>query len=237
MFISAVFLGLSVLVVAYLLLYHREALFGSTRSSKAVGKRNKTENVKTILEIEDIRNSIVALTGNRYRMIVKVGSVDYALLSEGEQNALEEALRQTVLSFNYPVQFYVTTERIDTTNVLEQVQRFTSNPMLPENLRNYGTNMIQYLAEMMKDRGTYIRRNYIVIDCTAKTKEEAESELLRRANFLINSLNAAKIAASLLSTEEIMDVIHRALNKGSVATSKGILESGGFELYVTSSQA
>lgn len=236
MFISAVFLGLSGLVVAYILLYHREAVFGYAGRKSGTTKRKGPENVKTILEIEDVRNSIITLYGNRYRLLIKVGSIDYALLSEDEQNALEEALRQTVLTFNYPVQFYVTTERVDTTNVLEQIQRCTANPMLPESAKTYGANMVQFLSDMMKDRGTYIRRNYIVIDCVAKTREEAETELLRRANFIINSLNAAKIQAALMSSDETIDVLHRAMNKGSVATSRAIQESGGFELYVTSTQ-
>lgn len=236
MILTFVFLGLSVAVFIYMFTFQREALLGGMGSRAGAKKRNrgKRQNTKTIFEIKDISGQIIELEGNRHRLILQLGNVDYDLLSEEEQQVIENILMQASLSISFPIQFFVTTERVDTTKVMESViQNTIIDETKPELMRIYAKNTVSFLNDLMKDRGVYVRRNYAVIECDGLTREKAEKELYRRAQTLMNNLSAAKITVNVVTSDGIIDILHRTLNKGSLVNTYSIQENGGFELYVT----
>ena len=61
--------------------------------------------------------------GNRYSNIIRLGNIDYNMLSVSEQDSIENILIQTSLSIDYPVQFFSTTEYIDTSKIQEGDQK------------------------------------------------------------------------------------------------------------------
>ena len=78
-------------------------------------KENRSnKNIADILEIK-IKDNVINL-GNRYSSILRLGNIDYNMLSDSEQESIENVLMQTALAIDYPIQFFSTTEYIDTTN-------------------------------------------------------------------------------------------------------------------------
>ena len=120
MIIMFIFLGLTVVLVVCTAIYlnkkKNQSGFIPQNDKKADENQGKKVDKKKLENIFNfkIKNNMICI-GNRYSNIVRLGNIDYNILSVSEQDSIENILIQTALSIDYPVQFFSTTEYIDTT--------------------------------------------------------------------------------------------------------------------------
>lgn len=235
--VGVVFVILAVLVgvLTPLMMKMAERRASGERTYKAAGTKTrggkKKFDLKEIWDIEDIKNDVVVLTGGRYRALVRMGSVDYHLMSEPEQHSVESALMSLSLALGFPVQTLVTTEMVDAKQLIAEIYGNAGGDA-PAELKKYAAHMAQYLESIMQDRAVYSRRSYaVVFNDTAEPAARARSELMRRAGVLAESLSRAGVTAELLKTGEIVDLLHGMLNRGRTARPSELVAAGGMELY------
>ena len=161
---------------------------------------------------------------------MRIGSIDYHLLSEKEQNVLEINLIEIAKTIKYPLQFFSTTEFVDTTEIINEIKK---NIDSKENKRiiNYGNEIIKHLSNMMENRNLYIRKNYVVISCIGSF-EKSKMELQNIYDTLRFNLMNSKIGLELLEDYEIVELLHREFNKNTTTKIEDLVEKGGLELYV-----
>lgn len=200
------------------------------------GKKQKSE-IKDIWGIEDIRNGMIKLKSGYYRMIAGLGSIDYYLLSDKEQNVIEDLLMQSCLSFQFPVQFLSTTEIVDTHKIIDEMKfAFNNNELLAKNtkLKEYADNLSNYLEAITEKKEMCIRKSYAIICSDYHTDDnKAYQELVQRMTIFQNTMMRAKINTYVLTTGEIIDLLHRELNRESPIKPSQIIKAGGLELYST----
>ena len=190
-------------------------------------KKNKSnKNIADILEIK-IKDNLINL-GNRYSSVLKLGNIDYNMLSDSEQESIENVLMQTALAIDYPIQFFSTTEYIDTTNVIKQIKE---NKVSGKKTTEYREYLINYLQNLMENKNISIIKNYAIISCDG-FYENATDEIVRRCNSFKSNLLRAKITTELLDESELYNLVYRELNKNSKAKVE-IFKEGGKNLYVT----
>lgn len=192
--------------------------------------RNKTrKNLSDIFRIK-IKNSIICLD-NRYSSILRLGNIDYNMLSEQEQNTIETILIQTALSIDYPIQFFSTTEFIDTSKVINNIKQ-----NIPKNnhIKEYQNQLIDYLQNLMENRKISVIKNYAIISYDG-TYENAIDELNRKTLLFKNSIIRANINCELLNDDELYNLIYRELNKNSNIKIDN-LKKGVNNLYVGTKQ-
>ena len=225
MIIGIIFLFFSFAVILITVIYLKRKDRLKRNIYKIKGKRN----LKTLWEIEDIRDNII-VSGNKNTIIMKIGNVDYHLLSEKEQNKLELNLVEIAKTIKYPLQFFSTTEFIDTTNIINEIKNSISNKD-NKKLVEYGKEIIKYLSKMMDNHNLYIRKNYVIVSFIGNF-EKAKQELNTiYENLRFNLLNS-KIGLELLEDIDIVELLHRELNKNTTTKLTKIIEKGGLELYV-----
>ena len=225
MVIGIVFLFLSFAVIIVTAIYLKRKNRLERNIYKIKGKRS----LKTLWEIDDIRDNII-VSGNKNTIIMKIGNVDYHLLSEKEQNILELNLIEIAKTIKYPVQFFSTTEFIDTTNIINEIKSNISNRD-NKKIVEYGEEIIKYLSKMMDNHNLYIRKNYVIVSFIGnfeKAKQELNSIY---ENLRFNLLNS-KIGLEILEDIEIVELLHRELNKNTTTKLRKMIERGGLELYV-----
>lgn len=204
---------------------------GRRRSAKGAPKpKKKSVTLKDIWDIEDVREGVITLTGGRYRAVLRVSSVNYHLLSQGEQHAVEGALMQMAMSFSFPVQFLVTTEMADARHCISGIRGRL--PEMNEKMRQYAADLAGCLEAVTRDRSVYVRRAYAVVGYdTSEGFGSARGELMRRAGTVMEGLARARVAAELLDTEGIIDLLHRVFNRGRTVKPSELVASGGLSLY------
>ena len=233
MIIMIIFLVLSVLFVIGTVIYikrkdkrNTSIPFHDDKTKEKKDKRKKDKKkLSNILQIK-IKDNIICL-GNRYSIVASLGSIDYNMLSFNEQESVEDVLIQTALSIDSAIQFFSTTEYIDTSNVIKKIK---SNRFDNELIKEYQQNLVQYLYNLMESNKVSIIKNYVVISYDGLYKN-AINELDRKYLLLKNNLLRAKITCNILSQNELYNLIYRELNKNSTLKIDNFLQ-GGEKLYV-----
>lgn len=240
MLIMLIFLGLSILFIIYTGLYLQNKKNKSSISieQNAESKLNETDNedsqetkkeLSHILKVK-IKDNIICL-GNRYSNVIKLGNIDYNMLSNTEQDSVENVLIQTALAIDYPVQFFSTTEYIDTSKVISLMRENQSNNLKVQKYKEY---LIEYLENLMENRTISVVKNYAIISYDG-TYETALEELARKTNSFKGNMLRAKIVCETLDEDELYNLVYRELNKNS-ALNINNLKEGGKLLYVGKKQ-
>ena len=232
MIIMFIFLGLTVVFVICTAIYlnKKKSQNGFTKNTSGdQGKKVDKKKLENIFNFK-IKDNIICI-GNRYSNIVRLGNIDYNMLSVSEQDSIENILIQTALSIDYPVQFFSTTEYIDTTKVISLMKK---NKNTNEKIEEYKNYLIDYLHNLMENRTISVVRSYAIISYDGNLKD-AMQELNRKTLSFTSSLLRAKIVCEVLTEDEIYDLIYKELNKNSTINISN-LQGGGKELYVGKKQ-
>lgn len=203
----------------------------NTKDNGKNKKKNKgKKQLSDILQIK-IKDNLICL-GTRYSTVIKLGNIDYNMLSNNEQDSIETVLIQTALAIDYPVQFFSTTEFIDTSKVISLIRKNRTNK--PQ-IREYKEYLIEYLENLMENRSISVVKNYAIISYDG-TYEKAIEELNRKALSFTGNLLRAKIVCEILNEDELYNLIYRELNKNSAINVSNLIKEGGKNLYVGKKQ-
>jgi type IV secretory pathway VirB4 component len=75
-----------------------------------------------ILEIEDIKEGVLILKDKSLRGILAVSSLNFALKSEEERNAIIYQFQNFLNSLDFPIQIYILSRRLNLTGYLERLE-------------------------------------------------------------------------------------------------------------------
>lgn len=226
MIVAIIFAVMSIFVIIFTVIYlnkQKEKL--KIKREKRKGKKT----IKSIWNIDEINENVI-VSGSKKTIIMKIGSIDYHLLSEKEQNALELNLIEITKTIKYPLQFFSTTEFVDTTDVINQIKENSQNNSNYK-IVEYGNNIISHLSKLMENHNLLVRKNYVVLSGYGEF-EKVKYDLISSYESLRFNLLNAKIQLDLLSDMEIIELLHRELNKNSTTKIERILQEGGLDTYV-----
>jgi hypothetical protein len=102
---------------------------------------NSTQNT---LQIAEIRDGIVIMNDGTYRSVIMVKSINFDLMSQQEQEAVEYSYQGFLNSLYFPVQIFLRSQRVDLQPYIEKLDK----------IRTEHDNML--LALLMEDYITYI---------------------------------------------------------------------------------
>lgn len=181
------------------------------------------------LSIEDIKDGLLILKGNRYRAVVTADPVNFSLLSEEEQGAVEAAFISLLLSLSFPLQFFTIVKPVD---VSESIEEFRERlQFLPEGMREYEKELEEFLGYFSKQ--TITTESYVVVpyDDTARGYDRARSEIMRRVHMIVEGLAKCGLMPRILGTDELLELMFFVLNRDGNIRVNNLIKAGAFELY------
>lgn len=193
------------------------------------GKKKTKKQLEDILEFK-IKDNMICL-GNRYSYVIRLGNIDYNMLSNQEQDSIESILIQTALAIDYPIQFFSTTEYIDTSKVITLIKQNKTKNYKVEEYKNY---LIDYLQNLMENRTISVVKNYAIISYDGLYENAIEELNIKSSSFKGNLLRA-KIVCEILNEDDLYNLIYRELNKNSALNISSLKERGK-NLYVGKKQ-
>ena len=225
MVITIFFMLASICLIIILPIYLRKKnrMYNLGTQEKTNIKKQR-KNIKTIWGIEEIKNQMLTIN-NSHSIVIELGSIEYRLLNDEEQNNIDNNLKKIAKTFTNQTQFFSTIEKIDTTDKIENIR---------ENIeKQRNNNIIEYLDNIMQEDDLYVRKNYLIIT-SFEPYDKAERELKEYYDDLRYSLSNIKVTARLLSDMDIIELIYRELNKNSNEQLRNIIKKGGLDFYVQS---
>ena len=201
-------------------------------------KSSKIPTTQKYLPIAEIRDDTVVLKDGTVRAVILVSSINFALKSEDEQNAIIQAYTQFLNSFEFPVQVVIQSRKLDIDEYLERLEKVAkeqTNELLKMQTREYH----QFISELIELADIMSKRFYVVIpynplyqkkakkfsdqvrELFAPSKviqlkksrlEKYRTELNKRVDFLISGLSGMGLKAVALDTQSLIELYYNTYN-------------------------
>lgn len=204
--------------------------------------------------MKEIKHHMLSYKDNTFVMYIEVEQVNYFLLSQSEQEAIDVTFETWLAQTNYNVQFYLQNRYIDLSEPIMKMQE-TMNEAddLHVNTVMYGESMVENLIVWQNTSPIFETKRYLIFTLKINTAEitaddeegleekivdKAFAELHRRVITAKNQLNKARMDVQLLTNEGIADVIYHAFNRKKAVKNrfKDFGEQEMLASYVTADQ-
>ncbi len=135
-----------------------------------------------LVHLAEIRDGIAILVDGTMRAIMMISSVNFALKSEDEQNAIVYAYQDFINSLDFPIQLTVSSRKMDITPYLEDV-RGLMEKQTNELLRLQMNEYINFVSELVKGNNIMTKTFFVTIPFSVvqSTKEGVFSRLMKGA--------------------------------------------------------
>jgi hypothetical protein len=116
--------------------------------------------------LEAIEDDVVRLAGGQYRAVLEVGSLNFGLQGEAEQEATIAGFAAFLNSLSFPIQILVRALPVDVDGYLGELERRALQ--LPERLADLARDHVAYLRRLARSRTLLERRFYLVVPAQAE---------------------------------------------------------------------
>jgi len=178
---------------------------------------------RALLEFEQIREGTIILKDGSLRGIMMVSSLNFALKSEEEQNAILFAFQSFLNSLDFSVEILVQNRRLNITGYLDRLKELEQkeeNELLKIQIGEY-RNFVKSLVE----EGEILTKNFFVIvpfylteisgvkakgkvgPLTEEKFQRARSQLWERMEFIALGLGRCGLRCVPLNTSEIVELL------------------------------
>ncbi|MDB5179120.1 MAG: hypothetical protein JWN01_1063 [Patescibacteria group bacterium] len=199
------------------------------------------------LLISEIKDGMVVMHDGSIRGVILGSAVNFDLMSQSEQEAVEYAFQGFLNSLHFPIQIVVKSQKIDLSNYLEKLQTLRGEQ--PNEL--LGALMDDYIAnikDLLDEANIMDKRFYIVVPYYPPTAEQKnitlisgikaafeptpvitvseddfrkyKQELSHRMALAINGLTQIGIRALSLGSQELVDLYYGWYNPDTAANEK-----------------
>lgn len=155
-----------------------------TSTSKKSNSANSTQNA---LLIAEIRDGIVIMNDGSFRCVVMLKSINFDLMSQQEQEAVEYAYQGFLNSLYFPIQVFIRSQKVDLQPYLEKLDKIRSehdNMLLAMLMEDY----LNYIDQLSMQTNIMDKKFYIVIPFFPHP-ETTKAALVESKNFFSGFVN------------------------------------------------
>ena len=185
---------------------------------------------QTFLDIEQIRDGVIILKDHSLRGVLMISSINFALKSGEEQQAIIYQFQNFLNSLDFSCQVFIQSRRLNLTGYIDTIKDLEDkqpNELLQAQTRDYR----QFIEKLVSDSSIMTKAFYMVVPFylsegegavaaggtllkfrTAPTLTEelfqrAKNQLYQRMEFLALGLRRCNVWATSLSTENIAELL------------------------------
>ena len=139
---------------------------------------NSTQNS---LQIAEVRDGIVIMNDGSYRAVVMVKSINFDLMSQQEQEAVEYSYQGFLNSLYFPIQIFIRSQKVDLRPYIEKLDKIRTehdNMLLALMMEDY----IDYIDNLSQQTNIMDKKFYVVIPFFPVVN--AQQALTQSKNFL-----------------------------------------------------
>jgi len=211
----------------------------------SLAKNKITNSTQQYLDIAEIRDNTIIMRDGTLRAVIMVSSINFALKSEEEQNAIVMAYVSFLNNLDFPLQIVIQSRELNIDNyiyTLKQKEKEQTNELLKIQTTEY----IQYINELISMGKIMNKRFYATIIYNPlsdkqkgffsklfelfrpanliKMKQEKflqkRTELIRRTENTISGLASMGINAEVLDTQSLIELFYNTYNPETSANQK-----------------
>ena len=182
--------------------------------------KNSKATTQKFIEIQDIVDNIVLLSGGNACLVIEVQATNFSLLSQQEQDVKVLSYSSLLNSLSFPIQVFIRSKKIDISSYLRQLDdevTKTQNQLLKNQIKLY-KDFVQELIKVntVLDKKFYIAIPYSGLESGINVGHNffmnAKSKLSSKAESLHAMLRRMNLPARTLSREELVKLFHEIYN-------------------------
>lgn len=182
---------------------------------------NSTQNT---LQIAEIRDGIVIMNDGSYRSVVMVKSINFDLMSQGEQEAVEFSYQGFLNSLYFPIQIFIRSQKVDLQPYITKLDKIRSehdNMLLALLMEDY----ISYIDQLGQQTNIMDKKFYVVIPYFPSV--DVQKALTQSKNFITGVVSLFdKKEQHVVINEEDLEKAKTELRNRVQAVLSGLLQSG-----------
>lgn len=204
-----------------------------------------TPSTQQYLEIAEIRDGVLIMKDGTLRTVILVSSMNFALKSEDEQQAIVQGYIQFLNTLDFPLQIQIQSRRLDISGYLKDLERREkeqTNDLLRlqmQDYRQYVSELITlgdimskkffvvvpYSASSDTKRGFFKQLTSIFTATTTLRLEQEEfvarkHELDQRVSNVIAGLTSMSLNAVPLDTQSLIELFYNEYNPDTAPQQK-----------------
>lgn len=208
-----------------------------TRPKNNLARKKISTTTQQFLDITEIRDDVVTMRDGTMRAVLIVSSINFALKSEDEQNAIISSYVGFLNNIEYPLQIVIQSRELNIDGYLSELaqkEKEQTNQLLKIQTNEY----IQYIKELVSMSRIMNKRFYIVVPydpLSDKTKgffarlsdlikpatiikmkkdkfERRKIELVRRIENIMAGLSSVGLNSVQLDTQGLIELYYSSYN-------------------------
>jgi hypothetical protein len=187
-----------------------------TKSNSKVSSRRQ-------IEIKEVKDGVLVLPNQEYRMVIETSSVNLELKSEDEQDVLIDSYQNFLNSLSIPLQILIRVREVDIDSYLEKIQ--TEKTHQKEKVYKLQIdNYTEFVGKLVSGNKILQRRFYVIIpyknlDHTKDFSVIKEHIHLQR-DIVVRALEKLGMKTNVLDSLEILDLFYGFYNPSQVKTQE-----------------
>jgi len=186
-----------------------------SRSKLAKNKINVS--TQQYLDIAEIKEDVVIMRDGTVRAVLMVSSINFALKSEDEQNAVISSYVSFLNNIDFPLQIVIQSRELDVNGYMEKIKK-KEKEQTNELLKMQTAEYIQYMEELITMGKIMNKRFYVIIPYNPLSD--------KHKNFFSSILETFKPAVSLKMKEDRFLRYKNELNRRIEGVVSGLSSLG-----------
>ncbi len=183
---------------------------------------NKVSSRKQIA-IKEVKDGVLVLPDNRYRLAIETSSVNFELKSEEEQDVLIDNFQSFLNSLPCNLQILIRVREVDIDQYVETVQEVKQKETKAEYVSHID-DYCDFIQSLVSGNKILSRKFYIIlpyeVENGIKDFELIKNQLILTRDLVTKALEKLGMKASQLTSLEILDLFYSFYNQGQVKTQE-----------------
>ncbi len=208
-------------------------------------RKKVTSSTEKFLDIAEVKEDTVIMRDGTLRAVILVSSINFALKSEDEQNAIISAYVSFLNNIDFPLQIVIQSRELNIENYiksLKQKEKEQTNELLKMQTGEY----VQYIQELIsmskimnkrfyvvlaynplsdKQKGFFSRffdvfKPAILIKMKSNIFQRRKVELARRVDNIIAGLGSIGLQSVQLDTQSLLELYYNTYNPATSINQK-----------------
>ena len=187
------------------------------------------------LMVKEIKDNLLIHSEGTISLVLQTSSVNFELLSEGEQDAKILAFGQLLNSLTHPAQILIRTRKVNILNYLDYIRSFQKKQLSP-GLKRQITIYLQFVQNLIIKNEVLDKSFYIIIpfkgamiqnvnpllkfkasknsnaETGLKSLDQAKSYLYPKRDHVMKQLIRMGLQSHQLSSQELLELFHDCYN-------------------------
>ncbi len=182
---------------------------------------NKKASSRIQIRIKEVKDGVLVLPGQKYRMVLETSAVNFELKSEVEQDAITETYQHFLNSLPSQIQILVRIREVDIESYVQNFMKENNHEkekVYKDQLKNY----TQFIRKLVSGNKIMSRNFYIIIPFTPKEGkndfEYIKQQLKLNGDIIAKGLEKVGMKTRTLGNLEILDLFYGIYNSSHIKT-------------------